>query len=126
MRQAHQSGLDVNLDAGRPRSPADTLAPEGSMQDGWRTTEDLFNGADGRHVAAHDEHAAGEPGGGGATGGLAGSNYGDGQPEIADLQDAAGSSAFDRDAARHDPRNAPRSGPTGGAIGGTPARNRSK
>jgi DnaK suppressor protein len=122
---ANQSGLDVNLDAGRPRTPADTLAPEGSMQEDWRVAENSLNGADGRHTVAIDEHAAGEPGGGGAMGGLAGSNSGDGEPQVADLQDAAGSGAFDVDDARDNPPEAPRSGRSGGAVGGTPARKRS-
>lgn len=122
---ANQSGLDVNLDVGRPHTPADTLAPEGSMQEDWRVVENPLNGADGRHTVANDQHAAGEPGGGGATGGLAGSNSGDGEPQLADLQDEAGSGAFDVDDARNNPPDAPRSGRSGGAVGGTPARKRS-
>ena len=123
---AIQSGLAVNLNSGRPRKPSDTLSPEGSMQESWRAAENPLTGSAGRHTVANDEHAAGEPGGGGATGGLAGSNSGDGQPQIADLQDAAGSGAFDVDEARNNPPDAPRSGRSGGAVGGTPARKRSR
>ena len=118
---ANQSGLDVNLDAGRPRTPADMLAPEGAMRESWTARENPLTGTDDRREAAVDEHAAGEPGGGGASGGLAGSNSGDGEPEIADLQDAAGSGKFDADEGRGASRNAPRSGRSGGAVGGSPA-----
>lgn len=118
---ANGQGLDVNLNNGRPRVPADTLAPEGSMEEDWRPEVDAARGAGGRHVVARDEHAAGEPGGGSAIGGLAGSNSGSGDPEVSDLQDAAGSGEFDADAARDDPSEAPRSG----RSGGTPARKRS-
>lgn len=40
---------------------------------------------------AGDEHAAGTPGGGTEFGGLAGSNFGDGNPDEADLEHAMGS-----------------------------------
>jgi RNA polymerase-binding transcription factor DksA len=120
-----QAGLPVNLNTGRPRSPADTLAPEGAMQEGWRRDKSDPFGA-GRNTVANDEHAVGEPGGGAAIGGLAGSNSGDGEPEVSDLQDAAGSGEFDVDDARDEERSeAPRSGRSGGAVGGTPARKRS-
>ncbi len=121
----NQQGLAVNLNSGRPRLPLDTIAPEGSMEEDWRPEVDAARGAGGRNVMAQDEHAAGEPGGGSAIGGLAGSNSGRGEPEVSDLQDAAGSGDFDFDEARDDPREAPRSGRSGGAVGGTPARKRS-
>jgi hypothetical protein len=121
-----QSGLPVNLNSGRPLSPADTLAPEGAMQESWRRDNSDPLGA-GRNRAAVDEHAVGEPGGGAAIGGLAGSNSGDGSPEVSDLQDAAGSGEFDVDEARDDDqRETPLSGRSGGAVGGTPARKRAK
>jgi DnaK suppressor protein len=121
-----QAGLPVNLNSGRPMSPADTLAPEGSMQESWRRDKSDPLGA-GRNRAAVDEHAAGEPGGGTAIGGLAGSNSGDGSPELSDLQDAAGSGEFDVDDGRdEDQRETPHSGRSGGAVGGTPARKRAK
>lgn len=121
-----QAGLPVNLNSGRPLSPADTLAPEGSMQESWRRDKSDPFGA-GRNRVAIDEHAVGEPGGGAAIGGLAGSNSGDGSPELSDLQDAAGSGEFDVDDARdEDQRETPRSGRSGGAVGGTPARKRAK
>jgi RNA polymerase-binding transcription factor DksA len=120
-----QAGLNVNLNTGRPSSPSDTLAPEGAMQESWRPSVEAARGAGGRNVLANDEHAVGEPGGGAAIGGLAGSNAGDGAPEISDLQDAAGSGDFDFDSSRDD-AEAPRSGRSGGAVGGTPARKRAK
>lgn len=124
--ERNQTGLDVNLNTGRPQSPADTLAPEGAMQECWRPASDAEPTSRQRRRGAVDEHAAGEPGGGSAIGGLAGSNAGDGEPELADLQDAAGSSEFDaQEDRRESPRDAPRSGRSGGAVGGTPARKRS-
>jgi RNA polymerase-binding transcription factor DksA len=121
-----QAGLPVNLNTGRPLSPADTLAPEGSMQESWRRDASNPLGS-GRNRSNVDEHAAGEPGGGAAIGGLAGSNSGDGSPELSDLQDAAGSGEFDvEDARDEDQRETPRSGRSGGAVGGTPARKRAK
>jgi RNA polymerase-binding transcription factor DksA len=119
-----QSGLPVNLNTGRPQTPADTLAPEGAMHEGWRRDKaDPLGGR--RNLVANDEHAVGEPGGGAALGGLAGSNTGDGSPELADLQDAAGSGEFDvEDARDSEQHQAPRSGRSGGAVGGTPARKR--
>jgi RNA polymerase-binding transcription factor DksA len=119
-----QAGLPVNLNTGRPSKPADTLAPEGAMQEGWRRDRSSPLG-EGRNQVANDAHAAGEPGGGAAIGGLAGSNSGDGEPEVSDLQDAAGSGNFDVDDARDEAQSeAPRSGRSGGAVGGTPARKR--
>jgi hypothetical protein len=96
------------------------------MQESWR--RDKSDPLDaGRNRVAIDGHAVGEPGGGAAIGGLAGSNSGDGSPELSDLQDAAGSGEFDVDDARDkEQREAPRSGRSGGAVGGTPARKRAK
>jgi hypothetical protein len=68
---------------------------------------------------AGDRHAAGAIGGGSAVGGLAGTNVGDGSPENADIDAAAGSSQFDIaiDADEEDAY----SGFSGGAVGGSPA-----
>jgi hypothetical protein len=120
----NSSGLAVSINNGRPLTPADTLAPEGAMEEGWRPMVEAAGGS-GRNVQANDEHAAGEPGGGSAIGGLAGSNSGGGDPEISDLQDAAGSGDFDFDGSRDESPETPRSGRAGGAVGGTPARKRS-
>ena len=127
---AAKSGVDANLNVGRPRSPKDTLAPEGEMGE--------FRGAD-RQTAftdleaerdrsrdRSDSHAVGTPGGGGAHGGLAGSNEGDGDPNIAELEDEMGSGSSDSLDARDDHRDEPKSGRSGGAVGGTPAGKRAR
>lgn len=71
---------DSNFNTGRPRSPKDTLAPEGEMDEDGR-----------RGKQRADVHAVGDAGGGTAYGGLAGSNRDNGEPNIADIQDAMGS-----------------------------------
>jgi hypothetical protein len=114
----------VSLDEGRPRVPADTLAPEGEMQESRPRRETV--GDDQRpHVHRGDIFAAGTAGGGTAVGGLAGTNEGHGDPNVSEVQDATGSGNFDIDEDRTDPET-PRSGPAGGAVGGTPARKRAK
>jgi hypothetical protein len=65
-------------------------------------------------------HAAGTPAGGLASGGLGGTNAGDGSPENADLEEAMGSGPDDH-SGDSIPDNEPQSGRRGGAIGGTPA-----
>jgi RNA polymerase-binding transcription factor DksA len=121
------SGVDVNFNFGRPRTPRDTLAPEGAMQEDWRTQPSPLTDAIERRRGATENHAAGEAGGGTAVGGLAGSNAGHGDPSVSELQDAAANSGFDladgRDVMH---REAPSSGRSGGAVGGTPARKRAK
>jgi hypothetical protein len=116
----------VNLNVGRPHDPNDTLAPEGEMnEDAHDSSQEVSMRVDDELAArefAADIHAAGTAGGGTAIGGLAGSNIGRGDPSIADLQDASGSSEFDvandRDEVR---QQGPRSGHGGGAVSGTPA-----
>jgi RNA polymerase-binding transcription factor DksA len=116
---------EVNLDQGRPHSPSDTLAPEGEMNEDRRRrrTGSLESLSQKSHRG--DVHAAGTAGGGTPVGGLAGGTEGDGDPMVADLDDATGSSYFDVEDDRADERT-PRSGPSGGAVGGTPARKRAK
>lgn len=75
--------LGPNFNTGRPHGPDDTLAPEG------------FMGEEGRRGRSGDVHAVGDAGGGTAFGGLAGSNTANGEPDIGDLQDAAGSGNSD-------------------------------
>jgi len=115
---------EVNLDDGRPHVPADTLAPEGEMQES-RPRRDKRSDAPQPKVHRGDIYAAGTAGGGTAIGGLAGTNEGHGDPNVSEVQDATGSGNFDVDEDRTDPET-PRSGPAGGAVGGTPARKRSK
>src|SRR5437016_5680054 len=71
-----------------------------------------------------DSHAAGTPGGGAASGGLAGTNVGDGDPDNVDLEDALGSGIHDTSG--EDADQPPYSGSAGGAVGGTPAGKRAR
>jgi RNA polymerase-binding transcription factor DksA len=114
----------VNFNDGRPSRPRDTLAPEGEMQEDRMRNGDELNSQQ-RSVRRDDVHAAGTAGGGTAVGGLAGSNEGDGDPAISEIDDATGSSNFDIEDDRPDDHT-PMSGFTGGAVGGTPARKRAK
>jgi DnaK suppressor protein len=114
----------VSLEEGRPHFPQDTLAPEGEMQ------EDRLNRSDSLEfpnpkIQRGDVYAAGTAGGGTAVGGLAGSNQGNGDPVIAEVDEATGSGNFDIDDDRVDDHT-PQSGFRGGAVGGTPARKRAK
>lgn len=124
------SGRDANFNAGRPGSPRDTLSPEGDMSE-YRGMDrdaaftDLEVERD-RSRSRNDQHAAGTPGGGGAHGGLAGSNDGNGEPNIAELEDEMGSGFSDIGDARDDDRDEPKSGRSGGAVGGTPAGKRAR
>ena len=68
-----------------------------------------------------DIFAAGTPGGGTASGGLAGTNAGDGSPENVDLEDAMGNGIADTSAEEENEGGVPYAGPSGGAVGGTPA-----
>ncbi|MCI0333360.1 MAG: TraR/DksA family transcriptional regulator [Planctomycetes bacterium] len=114
----------VSLDEGRPHSPADTLAPEGEMDEDRPRHVDPLEFPPPR-IHRGDVHAAGTAGGGTPVGGLAGGTEGDGDPVVMELEEATGSSYFDAEDDRADDRT-PRSGPSGGAVGGTPARKRAK
>lgn len=83
---------DVN--AGRPRVPRDTLAPEGEMLESRRVNAREEEG----HGLSYsqDEHAAGTPGGGSSLGGLGGTNIGRGEPALGDLGEASGSGESER------------------------------
>jgi RNA polymerase-binding transcription factor DksA len=119
----------VNLNIGRPQRPADTLAPEGEMGEGrGRRASSPFaewGPRTGPAGAPDDAHASGTAGGGTALGGLAGTNVGHGDPDVAPLEDAMGSGHFDLTEARDSTSHVPRSGRSGGAVGGTPAGKRS-
>jgi RNA polymerase-binding transcription factor DksA len=114
----------VSLDEGRPHSPEDTLAPEGDMEEDRLSHVDPLEFPPSR-VPRGDVHAAGTAGGGTAVGGLAGGNEGNGDPVVAELDEATGSGNYDAADDRVDDRT-PQSGFTGGAVGGTPARKRAK
>jgi RNA polymerase-binding transcription factor DksA len=105
--------------------PADTIAPEGEMEEDRRSRRRSTMDARDRPVVSPDIYAAGTAGGGTAVGGLAGTNDGHGDPSISELQAATASSNFDLDDDRLDP-DAPLSGRSGGAVGGTPARKRTR
>jgi DnaK suppressor protein len=114
----------VNVDEGRPHSPKDTLAPEGEMGENRVMRVNPMEYPPPR-IHRGDVHAAGTAGGGTAVGGLAGGNEGDGDPIVAELDEATASGQFDADDDRSDDRT-PQSGRSGGAVGGTPARKRAK
>jgi RNA polymerase-binding transcription factor DksA len=115
---------EVNLNTGRPQGPKDTLAPEGEMEEDRRSRRRPTMDVRDRPVVDPDTYAAGTAGGGTAVGGLAGSNEGNGDPRVSELQEATGSSRFDSEDDRVSD-DEPTSGPSGGAVGGTPARKRS-
>ena len=121
---------DVNLNAGRPQTPADTLAPEGAMGEyRGRDRQSQFTDVETARDASRnrsDSHAAGTAGGGTAVGGLAGTNQGHGDPNVADLEDAMGSDSFDVTDRRDVDHDTPQSGRSGGAVGGTPAGKRAR
>ncbi|QDU26447.1 General stress protein 16O [Anatilimnocola aggregata] len=119
----------VNFNRGRPSTPRDTLAPEGEMNENRsRTSQRPLSeiSADAGEEFSDDSHAVGTAGGGTAVGGLAGTNIGRGDPSIADLQDASGSSDFDRTDARDDNGPVPHAARNGVPIRGTPKSKRTR
>jgi DnaK suppressor protein len=121
---ANDQTPQANVDEGRPRTPQDTLAPEGEMGENRVMRVNPLEYPPPR-IHRGDVHAAGTAGGGTAVGGLAGGNEGDGDPIVAELDEATASGQFDADDDRSDDRT-PQSGRSGGAVGGTPARKRAK
>lgn len=95
---AHSNGR-ANINVGRPNSPDTVLSQRGDTVDDRsdrRTTG--VTEVDARRTRRMDRgdiHAVGEAGGGTASGGIAGSNFGDGEPDTAELADAMGSGAYD-------------------------------
>jgi len=69
-----------------------------------------------------DPHAAGTPGGGSEIGGLAGTNIGEGDPDVPELDETLGSGVNPENEEEEGP---PYGGISGGAVGGTPAEGRS-
>jgi RNA polymerase-binding transcription factor DksA len=127
--ETKQAGTKVNLDTGRPHRPADTLAPEGEMDEDRRPLETGMSEITSvrERIDEGDVHASGTPGGGTALGGLAGTNAGRGDPDVTDLNEAFGSGNYDSAESRREENDqAPRAGHSGGAVGGTPARKRAK
>lgn len=126
--EAADKGPPANLNLGRPQRPRDTLAPQGEMDESGRRRarrNDIETDVE-SPLPPGDVHAAGTPGGGSSVGGLAGSNMGHGDPDVADLQDAMGSGDSDARVAQADSDRTPKSGRAGGAVGGTPANKRNR
>lgn len=118
-----------SVDRGRPHSPADTIAPEGEMNERGREDRSLFAEMSSVRTAAGggDRHATGTAGGGTPFGGLAGGTQGRGEPDVAELSNAHASSEAQRDEAFDGDQDLqPRSGHAGGAVGGTPVNKRSR
>ncbi len=93
---------EPNINTGRPRGPAETMAPEGEM---FESRGKVSAGATRRELPhQNDGHAIGTAGGGTAFGGLAGTNLGHGDPALADVSDATGSGQRDVDDARDQSR----------------------
>lgn len=118
------SGRSVNLNEGRPPTWLGEPGHEGLNQTG---TPDRVVGRDlGR--SENDTHAAGTPGGGTATGGLAGTNVGGGSPTGTNLELEMGSGAGDdtTDVAEEEAAREAFAGKSGGAVGGTPANKRAR
>jgi len=117
-----QSGRAVNLNNGRPETWLGYPGHEGQSQTGSPQRvvgKDLGGSPD-------DVHAAGTPGGGSATGGLAGTNIGSGAPGGARLEQAMGGGAIEDDSEEDEGEPEAFSGRSGGAVGGTPANKRAK
>jgi DnaK suppressor protein len=127
--EANQIAPEVNLNAGRPMQPKDTLASEGDMNEDGRVEEETPDELTVYHSPERrgDVFAAGTAGGGTGAGGLAGSNAGHGDPDIGELNAATGSGDVELEESRRSAKTpALRSGPSGGAVGGRPARKRAK
>jgi DnaK suppressor protein len=122
--EANDATPQVNFNEGRPQSPKDTLAPEGEMDEDRLTRVDPLEFPP-APVHRGDVHAAGSAGGGTAVGGLAGSNEGNGDPKMIEVDEATASGHFDIEDDRAK-GNTPLSGRSGGAVGGTPVFKRAK
>jgi len=126
--QTKGGGSAANMNEGRPVGPAETMAGEAEARRGARRPrranyadvepEDTSRGE------AGDPHAAGTPGGGTEAGGLAGSNEGHGDPDLDELDRAAGGGAREKDPGPGG--RVPRAGRAGGAVGGSPAGKRAR
>jgi len=96
---AHSNGHRANINVGRPNSPDTVYSQRGDTLDDRsdrRTTGVTeVDAKRTRRMDRGDIHAVGEAGGGTASGGIAGSNFGDGEPDTAELADAMGSGAYD-------------------------------
>jgi len=105
---------------GTPRNmePGTTLTETRRRRAGQRPDELAPSENGGESV--RDRKAIGTPGGGLASGGLAGTNGAYAVPDGGELEDAMGSGRDDHSGDR-EATDEPQSGRTGGAVGGTPA-----
>lgn len=87
-------------------------------------SDELLPGETPDENAAGGINAAGTPGGGLASGGLAGTNAGDGAYDDIEQEDAMSAGIHDHSGDKVD-EDQPESGRAGGAAGGTPAGKRS-
>lgn len=131
---ALQPGPTVNLNAGRPASPGETLAPRHptpGSEVAEESAEQIPSAAAEQVPAASpvDRHAAGTAGGGTDVGGLAGTNVNRGDPDDADLESATTSSrpgSVGQSTGKKKPATRAYAGRSGGAVGGTPAGKRAR
>jgi hypothetical protein len=77
-------------------------------------------------AGAGDQHMQGAAGGGLASGGLAGTNKGDGSTDDVDIESGFGVGIDDDSGDRDFVENQPAGGRSGGAVGGTPANKRAE
>jgi hypothetical protein len=104
---------------GEPRNMEPGAEPTRPPRRAGQRRDELAPGED-SGAAARDSAAAGTPGGGLASGGLAGTNAPDGMPEGVELEEAMASGRRDHSGDRV-ATDEPQSGRSGGAVGGTPA-----
>jgi hypothetical protein len=108
---------------GQPRNMEPGTSPGPQRRLAGQRPDELLPGQNSGFFA-HDEGAAGTPGGGLAAGGLAGTNAPRGEPEE-QLEDAMAFGLEDK-AGDEQELDEPQSGRAGGAVGGTPANKRVK
>jgi RNA polymerase-binding transcription factor DksA len=116
---ASQSSRAINVNAGRPNGPEETLAPEGEMDEDRPRRRQGTIADRARERGRGDIHAAGTAGGGTSMGGLAGMNAGRGDPQIAALQEATASGDFDAHEPDDEDELTPHADARGGAKEGT-------
>ena len=117
-----QSGRAVNLNDGRPDGsvgkPGHEMYSQTASPD-WVAGHELGS-------VPNDVHAAGTPGGGSEVGGLAGTTIGDGSPDGAHLEQAAGGEEVEPDDEVEEEKTEAYAGTAGGAVGGSPANKRAR
>jgi RNA polymerase-binding transcription factor DksA len=111
----------VNLNTGRPG--ARTAIETGSE---GRDSRPRQRSRDQSSAGLEDAsgHAAGTAGGGAAHGGLSGSNFGHGDPDVNDLDLAMGNGDYDSHEAGDEESHGPRTDREGGNVEGTPVERR--